>query len=348
MLSVTLRPGSRPARLRAQVDASFLSFADRLPPLLRRLALDRRTFTGRAEAGPFLGPSQLNPVIAGAPWLFWRACRRLPDDRLLSIAEAGALLGAAYAIQDHLIDEQLPEPAGSALLAQACFERAWRILQRLFPPAPPFWSHFEFLWAELRWSQAAERQWQLEPAEISPADFRRAARAKAAPVVITLAALEEAGAQPALLETGGESLLEFGAAAQLIHDVGDWRDDVLTGHHTYFLSRAATPADLVAGRPALNQIQAGFHQSWLDFDCLRLAGDWLGAAERLGEQVACPAWCDYLRRCRGLLDEEFTRCLAGHVVGVATTANTPPSSSEQQSSPPGSPGTAPAWSGPGQ
>ncbi len=321
MLRVQLRPGSRPARLRALVDEAYFALAGALPSLLRELAHEQRTFTGRPEPGPFAGPSALNPVIAGAPWLFWHACRKLPDSTILPIAEAGALLGAVYAIQDHLIDEQLPEPAGSALLAQALLERALRLLYREFPAGAPFWSYFDQLWAELRRSQALERQWLLAPAEISQADFVAVARAKAAPAVLTLAALVEVGAPPALRELGGESLMVFGAAAQLAHDVGDWRGDVRDGHFTFFLSRVAPPERFAAAQLTEAAVDERLDATWLDVDFLRLAEEWLNAARRYADELGCPAWRDYLERSGRVVDEELTRCLARRLVQRGLPAN---------------------------
>lgn len=299
------------------MDADFACFVDSLPRPLRDLGRRHETYSGQPSPEQFAGISDLNPVIVGAPWLFWDLFESLPYEQLVTIAEAGGYLGVSYVLLDHLVDDQVAEPAMAAMLGQACYERAISLFQGLFEPGTPFWNHLDRLWAELRYALASEWLSQRNPGLVSEAEFRLWARAKPAPIIITFAALAQSGDQLALLETAEASMKEGGAAAQLDHDIGDWAKDVQHKHLTYFLGQVMTAGELGPEWPTEEQFQAALEAQWLDVEYAKQARTWYATAIDLSRALDCPSYTTFLDRCYQYVNSHMDRYIVSHIVKVS-------------------------------
>lgn len=302
------------------MDADFACFVDDLPRPLSDLGRRQETYSGQPGSEQFAGICKLNPVIVGAPWLFWDLFESLPYEQLLTIAEAGGYLGIAYIIVDHLVDDQVAEPALVSLLSQAFYERALILFRDLFEPAASFWSHLDRLWAELRCALAGEWLSLRQPGPISQEEFRLWAEAKSVPIIITFAALAQAAGRLSLLEIAEASMKEGGAAAQLDHDVGDWLKDIGGRHMTYFLGQVMAAGDLGSEWPTESQFAAVVDARWLDAEYFKLALTWFEQARDLGQGLSCPSWTRFLGKCQERVQYNLDRQLLRHIVRVSENA----------------------------
>ena len=308
MLKIVFPDDGRRALLRDEVDQEYSKFVGRLPTPLRDYACLRSTYTGKSGSDRLGGIFNLNPLVVAAPWLFWDAFP-LDAESLCVIAKAGSFLGASYVILDHLIDDQVEEPALASLLQQALFERALQLFRTQLGPTTPFWFHLDRLWADLRDSLVFEWQRQRNPYPISVDEFRSMAAAKSVPLIITIAALSQMSNKPNLLDEAEKSLREVGSAVQLWHDVGDWRNDYRSKHITYFLSeimrrfikeqKSASLHDISTyflnyGYPTLYDIDELIKSHELEVEFLNLSHEWFCKAFYHAESIDSSIWSMYL------------------------------------------------------
>jgi hypothetical protein len=199
MGALRLPENSRAGRLFGEVNSRYQVFSDRLPESLGRMARLRRTYLGSPSEEPFQGIADLNPVLAGTPWMFWEQFEHLDDERFLAIAEGGALFVLASILLDHIVDRQADSPEAATLLHQALHTRGIECLRAALPASTSFWSHFERLSADHLTGLAAELDAQADISVMREETFIRMAHGKVSPIVVTLAALAEASGKAGVL-----------------------------------------------------------------------------------------------------------------------------------------------------
>ncbi len=310
-----LPDADRPRRLLAALDARYLDFLLTLPEPLRALGRERRSFsgvTGDCEAMAF---SAMNPGITCTPWLFWEWTRDLADDVFLDLAEAGACVVLASVLRDHLCDGQAPNRGAAARLHAALRRRGRSVFRRHFLTDSPFWSAFVRLNEEHRLGLRLEARARADPQQFTWEWFQVMVQAKFAPIVLTVAAFLTWLDLPERLPPIERSIKDLAVAAQLLDDLGDWREDLASGRLTYFLSRLAPP-ERWAERPwpSPAEIQQAIDASWEDLEHLDLIEAWLAKALDAVDGIVCPAWKAYLDGYRSLAQQHATRLGARHLL----------------------------------
>ncbi len=317
MGALRLPEDPRAARLFAEANSRYQDFANRLPESLGRMARRQQTYLGAPNDEPFQGIADLNPVLAGTPWMFWEQFERLEDELFLAIAEGGALFVLASILLDHIIDHQADPPEAAALLHQALHTRGIERLQAALPASISFWNHFERLSADHLAGLAAELEAQSDLSHMREETFIRMAHGKVSPIVVTLAALAEASGQTGILPDMEASLKHIAVASQLLDDIGDWEEDLHAGHMTYFLSLMPP----LLARPAIapqtiDATRAAIDGEWLDVDFLKVTLSWLKKSAEAVSGLQCAGWLEYVEGYRQLTDEHLTVAVARHMVRV--------------------------------
>jgi len=305
---------ARALALLGRLDERYFEFAHSLPPPLYARALQYSTFAGKPSQEPLGGLSRMNAVITCIPWLFWESFRELRDDLFLEIAEAGALLGMASVLLDHLIDEQTQSPGEVALLHQAFYEAGVAGYRRSFASDSAFWGQFDRLAKEHVSGMAIELQAQTEPLCLTPETFHAMACARIVPMLTTVVALAEAGNRPSLLPIIEASIRPVIVAGQMYDDIGDWQEDFEAGRITYYLTRLIPlEAWQSAELPAAEEVQQSIDANWQDVEHLRLVIGWFDEALSALDGLECRAWVEYVSEYRIAADQHLTMFVARHL-----------------------------------
>ena len=293
---------------------------------MRDLALHRSTYAGADVPGEIAGFSSINPLYTALPWVFRELFADLPQARFLVLAEAGAFLGIASVLLDHLNDDQLERPGAAFLLQQAFSSAGLAGLRQEIPASSPFWSHFDRLTELQLHGLALELELQGQPARFDDRSFRLIAEAKAAPVLIGLAALlyattrglKDSEGLPGMLDAVElsldaveRSLDALFQAGQMLDDVLDWREDLRSGHLTGFLARTSDK-DLweQAVDVRIERLEAVVRSGWLDIEDLQRAIERFGEAEESAAPLSCAAWMEFVRFYRSEAEEVKRRLVA--------------------------------------
>jgi hypothetical protein len=307
----------RAARLLAELDARFFSFARSLTPELQAFMLQRSTYVGSPSDARLESLAHLNPVLACAPWLFWNPFKDLEDETFLEIAYAGALTVLASLLTDHLLDGQAEEPQAAGELRDAFQAEGLRCLRVVFPPSSPFWREQERLARTGEKGFAIERRTQEKPDLFLKDAFEGMAAGKAAPVVMTLAALALLSGQEGVIEALERSVTHAVAASLLGDEVEDWGDDLACGRMTLFLYRLGLPEmrDSVATDAAGLRLalEDKIERTWLDVTQMSEAADRLEDAIDAVEGLGCPHWVDYLAHHQGLAEKHADFFILRHL-----------------------------------
>jgi hypothetical protein len=312
-----LRPpaNSRQSDLFQQLNERYFDFARQLPEPLTKLGMLRSTFLGSESDQPFEGVRELNPVLAGTPWLFWETFSSLDDERFLQIAEAGTMFVLASIILDHLVDGQAQEQEQMALFHQALYSHGISIYRSVFESSSDYWIHFERLASDHLAGLARELQAQLDPQDLTLEDLNTMAHGKVSPIVVTIAAMSEASGLPEKLDPIETSLKHISVASQLLDDIGDWRHDLEVGHVTYYLTRLAPAGSSGSvGLPSVEEAQSKIDADWIDVNHLEMVLDLLDDSTDAVRGIECPAWIDYIEGYRWLANEHLTTAMARHLV----------------------------------
>jgi len=305
----------RAVALFAQLEARFSAYAGRLPPPLCDLAVRQSTYLGAPVDEASAGIAGLNPVLAGTPWLFWETFQGLDDDSFVAIAEAGAYFVLASIILDHLVDGQTERPETVALFHQALYEAGVAGYRAVLPSPSRFWGHFDRLATSHLEGIAAELDSQSGRDRVDGESFRAMAHGKVSPVVVTVAALAEASGQPEVLNPIEASLQHIAVASQLLDDIGDWRDDVQSGHLTFYLSQVAGPgAWSDSQRPSLEDLEARIDGGWEDVKHMREVSHWLDKSLAAVEDLRCAGWVAYVEGYQTQADDHLTGFIARHIL----------------------------------
>jgi hypothetical protein len=306
---------SRQSDLFRQLNERYFEFARQLPIPLKQLGMMRSTFLGSACEEAFEGVRELNPVLAGTPWLFWETFSSLDDGRFLQIAEAGTMFVLASIVLDHLVDGQAEEQEQMALFHQALYWHGVSIYRSVFESSPDFWPHFNRLASDHLTGLAKELQAQFDPQTLSFEDLHKMAHGKVSPIVVTIAALSEASGQAEKLGPIETSLKHIAVASQLLDDIGDWRHDIEVGHVTYYLTCLAPVGTFgVESLPAIEDAQSKIDAEWIDVDHLEVVLDYLEDSIEAVQGIECPAWIDYVEGYRWQANEHLTTAMARHLI----------------------------------
>jgi hypothetical protein len=322
---------ARAQALLGGLDQRYAAFARSLPAPLDERALQYGTFSGRPTEEPLGGLSRMNAVITGIPWLFWELYRQLPDDLFLEIAGAGALLGMASVVLDHMIDEQTESPGEAALLHQALYEAGTAGYRRAFRSDCAFWTEYDRFGKEHLQGMALEWSAQTKPHLLTLESFPRLAGARIAPMLTVVAALAELVEDWGLLSTLEASIKPVIFAGQMYDDIGDWREDHEAGHITYFLTRLAPPDAWQAPQwPSIEQLQHSIEAHWHDVEHLRMVIAWFDQGLAAVQDLECPAWVEYVTEYRAAADQHLTEFMARHLLrSIATLAPDPAGGQER-------------------
>ncbi len=322
---------ARAVALLGGLDQRYAAFARSLPAPLAGRALQYRTFSGKPTEEPLGGLSRMNAVITCIPWLFWELYRQLPDDLFLEVAAAGALLGMASVLLDHLIDGQAESPGEAALLHQALYEAGAAGYRRVFSSDCGFWTEYHRLGNEHVQGMALELSAQTNPHLLTPESFPRLAGARIAPMLTVVAALAQAREDWSLLSKLEASIKPVIFAGQMYDDIGDWREDREAGHITYFLTRLVPPDAWQAPQwPSVEQLQQSIEAHWHDVEHLRMVIDWFDQGLAAVQDLECPAWVEYVTEYRVAADQHLTQFTARHVLrSIASSAAGPDGGQER-------------------
>ncbi len=306
---------ARAIDLYERLNRRYFQFADQLPPLLRHLAHKRSTFLGGPEDEGFEGVSGLNPVLASTPWLFWETFCELDDERFLAIAEAGTMFVLASIVLDHIVDGHAEPLKGTALLHQALYEHGITVYRKTFPSSSSFWANFNRLASDHLAGLAKELEAQSNVHRMHLEDMIQMAHGKVSPIVTTIAALVEALGRPEVLRPIEASLKYIAVASQMLDDVGDWEDDINTGHFTYYLS-CLMPSEVweKGSEPSVDDLRSILEAGWTDVEHLRWVVEWLDHSIEAVRGMDCPAWIEYVDGYRKRTDENMTAAVARHLM----------------------------------
>ena len=312
---IELPDDPRAVALFAELGRRFYAFAGRLPLPLCELASRTSTYLGSPEGEPFEGIAGLNPVLAGAPWLFWETFQGLDDDTFSAIAEAGAYFVLASIILDHLVDGQAECPETMALFHQALYEAGVAGYRTVLPSPSRFWGHFDRLATNHLEGIAAELNCLANPAQLDAEAFQSMAHGKVSPVIATVAALAEASGQPDALDPIETSLKHIAVASQLLDDIGDWRDDVQSGHLTFFLSEVAGVCGWDSGQwLSVDNLEARINGGWEDVKHMRIVSHWLDESLGAVEGLRCAGWVNYVKGYQAQADDHMIGFIARHIL----------------------------------
>lgn len=314
---------ARALALLGGLDERYSKFAGSLPAPLDECALQYSTFSGKPTQEQLGGLSRMNAVITCIPWLFWESFRQLPDDLFLEIAEAGALLGMASVLLDHLIDEQTESSGQVALLHQALYEAGAAGYRRVFASDCAFWTQYDRLGKEHLSGMALELSARANPYLLTPEAFQRLAVARIAPMLTVVAALAQAVEDWSLLSTLEASIKPIIIAGQMYDDIGDWREDYEEGHVTYYLTRLMPlEAWQAAEWPSVEQLQQSIEADWHDVEHLRMVINWFDQGLSAAHGLECRAWVEYINEYRAAADQHLKMLVARHLLRTIGSLST--------------------------
>lgn len=309
--------GSRPWVLLNELDRRFLFFLSILPESLATLASQNGTFLGAPDPSPFGGVVSLNPVLAGMPWLFWEEFSSFDNDTFLTIAEAGASFVLASILLDHLIDHQAENPGHSSLLHQALYEHGVHLYRGLLPSPHWFWDQFERLALDHMKGLGKELLLQDGKHEVGWEDLEIMAHGKVSPIVVTVAALATLSDKQALLKPIEDSLKHIAIASQLLDDIGDWEDDLNTGHLTFYLQQVASDLpQLDSEKVEAFQVQRRIDLEWQDVNYLKRVMEFLKQSKDSVSGIQCSGWIEYIDDYIMQTEEHLDAAMARHLLGV--------------------------------
>jgi hypothetical protein len=312
-----LSADSRAARLLARLDGTYFRFAARLPSPLYSLAHLKSTYTGIPGDEPFEGVSSMNPGVTCTPWLFWEVVQNLPDDRILQAADAGTHIVLSSVLLDHMADGQAERPGETALLQQALLQEGVAQFRRCFPPDSPFWRHFERLESEHLAGLAMELDTQTNPEKLTWKSFLEMVPGKFSPIVITMAAMTALLDRCELLTPIETSIKHLAIASQLLDDMGDWEEDRVSGHLTYYLTCLAPPERWATGDwPAESELRKRINTEWLDVKYMGMVQQWLDSSAEATRELGCSGWDDYLHGYRELAGRHKRYFEAQHLLRI--------------------------------
>lgn len=317
MTQLKLPANSRAAGLLARLDGAYFRFAAQLPHPLSGLAHLRSTYTGIPGGAPFEGVASMNPGVTCTPWLFWELVQTLPGDRILQIAEAGTLVVLASVLLDHLADGQVEHLGETSLLQQTLFQTGVAQFRSCFRSNSSFWADFDRLEAEHLAGLAMEMDAQTDPGKFTWESFVDMVPGKFSPIVITMAAMTEALGRRELLAPIETSIKCLAIASQLLDDMGDWQEDLATGHLTYFMTRLAPPVRWKTDDwPSEKELQDCIDANWLDLKYMGMVQQWLDKSAEATRELGCSGWDDYLDGYRDLAGRHMRYYEAQHLIGI--------------------------------
>jgi hypothetical protein len=291
----------------------YFQFAENLPAGLAELATRQSTYLGSSSEERFEGVIELNPVLAGTPWLFWETFCGLDNEEFLQIAEAGTMYVLASILLDHLVDGQAKPVEEIALLHQAIYGHGIATYRSQLTNHSTFWSHFDRLSTDHLVGLAVEVTKQSADKRIRQGDLRIMAHGKVSPIVTTIAALASASERMEVLEPIEASLKHIAVASQLLDDIGDWKHDIEVGHRTYYLSQIVQDEGRFLEDGSIEKVQKYIDDNWSDVEHLRMVLNWLGDSIDAMEGIDCPSWIEYVEEYLELTDEHLTTTIARHL-----------------------------------
>lgn len=167
------------------------------------------------------------------PWWLEKRIRPTPDVAFQEqLVESS--INAYYFVRmiDTLMDEQGDEERRLLPLLGIFHANFGRAYARLFPPAHPFWDHFDRYWSSVADAAICEKRLT----RMSSDDFNRVAARKTSGVKIPLAAVCCRYDRPDLLEPWCAFYDAFAAWQQMVDDTFDWMRDLQHGNPSFFLS----------------------------------------------------------------------------------------------------------------
>jgi hypothetical protein len=305
----------RASELLTRLDTRYSEFSDQLPCSLRKLARQKGTFLVSQGEGSFDRVSDLKPVLAGAPWLFWDVFDDLDDDVFFHVAEAGAFYVLASLVLDNLIDQQVRCSEVAFLLYQALLQKGITQFQRLFASNSPFWDHFERL-SELHLEGLIlELRLRSGKESFTEKAFVEIAKAKGSTVVTTIAALTQLSDQIDIFRSL-ESSINHGVAAALFgDDLRDWKEDLKAKRLTYFLSSLAPPSTWHSTSwPSVVETRILIAAKWANVRHLQSMVDRLDHALKDVDGIDCPGWKEYLSYYRELATGQLHISFANQII----------------------------------
>jgi len=270
----------------------------------------------------------MNAVITCLPWLFWEQYSVLSDELFLRIAAAGAFLGMASVLMDHLIDQQAESPGEVALLHQALYEAGVAGYRTTFDSHSAFWDQYDRLAREHVSGMAIELHAQVDPLCLTPETFHAMACARIAPMLTVVAALAEAVQRPGLRPAIESSIRPVIVAGQMYDDIGDWQEDFEAGRVTYYLTRLRPPqAWQSADPPLVEEVRQAIDADWADVDHLRMVIGWFDEAISALDDLECCAWRKWVTEYRVAAEQHQTIFVARHLARSLKSLVEPPGSS---------------------
>jgi hypothetical protein len=313
--SMWLKLEGRELKLMEELDQRYFQFVDSLPRPLQELALNKKTFEGQPLEKTFLGLSEMNPLITCPAWLFWNIFEIVEDILFLHIAEAGAFFGLASVLMDQLVDGQTQTPGQVALLHQVFYEYGVQGFQDVLPTDSSFWCEFDRLSIEHVQGLATEIMVQTEFQKLDHDAFLKIAHCKVVPMIVSLVALAYVSDQVDVLEPIETSLKHAIVAGQLHDDIGDWYEDVVSNHMTYFITRISEPGKWENPEwPSTEELQRQLDRNWVDIDELKQVRSWLDRSIESAQTLDCPAWITYLSEYKKRADESLELNLGQHLL----------------------------------
>ena len=172
------------------------------------------------------------------PLLFYTLFPRVSLAQLRSLSVAGSFLFDHVLCLDALLDRSSPPHAATLLLSGELYREAVSRLHALFPPASPFWGHFDRYHAHFCQAVLAEESRHRALVHPYDDDLETIYAGKTAVAKACLAALAVLDGDEEVLACLEASHDAFYVGFQLADDLEDWRLDYRRGHYSYPLTRA--------------------------------------------------------------------------------------------------------------
>jgi hypothetical protein len=300
-----------------EVNKRYFEFASQLPAPLDALARTTGTFEGTANETTFNGLPDLNPGLAGIPWLFWEPFSSLDDSVFLRVSEASMYSVFASVVMDHILDNQGGPTDAMSLFHKELYWRGVAGYQRQFDSQSVFWDHFDRLATSNSAGLSIEIRAQSNPELHSLETLEAASYGKASPLITSIAGLAIASDQASLLQSIEATIKYIMVASQMLDDLGDWEHDLQVDHKTLYLVSLAPEAHWnSAQKPSVKDLQGRIDDGWLDVRQADAVIEWLDRSLEAVSNIDCPAWVEYVNGYRTLADKHANNFTARHLVRI--------------------------------
>jgi hypothetical protein len=234
------------------------------------------------------------------PFCFVEVFPSVPVDQVRDVALSGILWMSYMRSQDDAIDRSATAFPTSLFLRDLYLRRSLHVLYGRFPPASPFWEHFDTFFGQYARAVVLEKRLASPDAPYTTDEYEAIAKGKAAMAKCTVAALAVLSGDGAALPVLCEAIDCFHVAYQYWDDLKDWKEDLASSNPSYLLARARARLDRqqrsAVGPDLECELGRAIHYAGLADDQLAGSFRWGQKAYELALQAGCRIWATHVQR----------------------------------------------------